>query len=283
MDLYKTVAGFFVRGSDEKDTVPTMAGVPTVDPNKTLVVEKPATYIKAPKAPDKRDRIIKRLDVFQLMQCLPMPEERAKKYLSSLNVAIEKYSINTAKRLAAFLAVIGDESQNLECMTDPMNYSAQALAERWPQMYADRFSKANNNAITPNGLAKSISGTAQPIANVTYADKLGNGGPSSNDGWKFRPRGPMKVVGRAFYTHFAQHLGVDVVTNPDLLTEPSYGMLAAGAFWASYGMNFYLAHDQFEQLCLAIEDIKGAGAVKDVIGLEIKLESYQRCLEILTK
>lgn len=51
---------------------------------------------------------------FQLKQALPFATEaNIKKYLTPLNLTCEKYSINTPKRISAFLAQIAHESGSL--------------------------------------------------------------------------------------------------------------------------------------------------------------------------
>lgn len=128
-----------------------------------------------------------------------------------------KYYELTPIRAVHFFAQVAHETGNFKAFTENLNYSAQGLAGVWPNRFA-RDSKANPKE--PNVLAENIARKPQEIANNVYANRMGNGDYSSNDGWNFRGRGAIQLTGRANYEEFAKAINrPDVLTNPDIVAD----------------------------------------------------------------
>lgn len=108
---------------------------------------------------------------------------------------------------AHFFGQCAHESGNFKVFSENLNYSADGLNKIFPKY----FVKAGRNA-TP------YARKPEKIANVVYANRMGNGNEASGDGWKYRGRGPIQLTGRDNYTAFAKDIGrPDVVTNPDIV------------------------------------------------------------------
>lgn len=147
-------------------------------------------------------------------------------WLPTIQAACDQYQINTPKRLAAFLATIGVESEYLTAVQENLNYSAQGLAACWPRLFAG-----------PNDLANSIAHNQEAIANHAYANLNGNGDADSGNGWTYRGRGLIEITGLNNYARCAALMGIDVVNNPDLLLKPTYAALSAAWFWSDNKLN----------------------------------------------
>jgi putative chitinase len=173
-------------------------------------------------------------------------------WLSSLQSACEKFGIETNNAMAAFLANIGVESQSLTVFAEDMNYSAQALANTWPQRFA-----ANPKAMkmAPNVLATSIAYKPQTIANLVYANRMGNGDVASGDGWNFRGQGPIQLTGRQMFTTLAGILKLPLVQHPELLQQPGEG--AQGAAWFFYSRRC-IAYANENNFAAVVKAINGA-------------------------
>ena len=137
---------------------------------------------------------------------------------------MDKFSINTHKRMAAFLGQLAHESDRFTCLIENLNYSPGGLIETWPT----KFNTANAGVYAWN---------AQAIANRAYADRMGNGDEASGDGWLFRGRGPIQTTGLSDYEDLSAAAGIDFVSSPNLLLRPEYGALAAAWEWNRSGLN----------------------------------------------
>lgn len=148
----------------------------------------------------------------------------AREWAPALREACAYYEINTQRRCGMFLAQVVHESAGLSRLVENLNYSASALLRTWPS----RFSAAS---------ASSFARQPSRIANHVYANRMGNGGPATGDGWKYRGRGPLQATGKDMYIELTKGLRKvapkcpDFVSNPDALIEPTWGALAAGFIW----------------------------------------------------
>ena len=106
------------------------------------------------------------------------------KWLSPIEDALKRFSIDTPIRSAMFLAQCAHESAGFTRLEENLNYSAEGLLKTWPK----RFDAT---------MAQEYAHKPELIANRVYALRMGNGDPSSGDGWKFRGRGLLPVS----YTH----------------------------------------------------------------------------------
>lgn len=143
-----------------------------------------------------------------------------------LRAAADRFSINTRRRVAHFLAQLAQES-GFRPVAENLNYSAEGLRRTWPHIF------------TPQ-LAKECQGDPVRIANTAYQSstlgpRLGNTQPG--DGFRFRGRGFIQITGRANYTKYGQVISHDIVGNPELALQEDVSALIAAAFWHENGLN----------------------------------------------
>lgn len=165
-----------------------------------------------------------------LLIALGASGDRAALYVAPLRVAAARYDIDTPRRVAHWLAQLAHESARFGRVVENLNYSATALANTWPARYADMAGQ-------PNATAVRIARRPEDIANLTYADRLGNGPAGSGDGWRYRGRGLIQVTGRDNYARCGQALGIDLIRTPELLEAPLYAALSAGWYWHVAALN----------------------------------------------
>lgn len=171
--------------------------------------------------------------------------------------------INTKERIAMFLAQASHESGGFSRLVENLNYSAEGLAKTWPGRYA--------SGGKPNDLAKKIARNPEMIANYTYANRMGNGGPESGDGWKYRGRGIFQLTGKANYQSFFYSVGLR--PEPEKLAEPELAIMSACWFWVNRKLND--AADA-KDVAKATKIINGGS-----IGLEHRTKLYNQILRAL--
>lgn len=164
----------------------------------------------------------------KLFQIMPLAKGRIPLYLGPINETLEHFAINTPERQAAFIAQIAHESRYLTSVVENLNYSAQGLLQTFNTVKITRFTLADANKF---GRTLRHPANQEMIANIAYANRLGNGPASSGDGWKYRGRGPGQLTGKSNYARCGTVLEIDLVGLPELLEQPEWGTLAFGWFW----------------------------------------------------
>lgn len=152
-------------------------------------------------------------------------------WMQPLSAAFTRFSISTAERQAAFLAQVAHESGDFMRLEENLKYSASRLRALFPRKFPTLES------------AKAVEFQPQRIANVIYANRLGNGPSESGDGFRYRGRGLIQLTGRSNYRSTGAALGVPLETSPDLLLQRDLAVLAAAQFWHSRGLNELADHN----------------------------------------
>jgi putative chitinase len=165
----------------------------------------------------------------QLLAIAPAIGGRVDLYLRALTAAMERFGIDTPARQAAFIAQVLHESDNLTSMSENLNYSPAGLLATFNTPKAQRFTLETSALY---GRTAAHPANQQMIANIAYANRMGNGAPESGDGWRYRGRGPGQLTGKSNYARCGAALGVDLVGNPDLVAQPEIGSMAFAWFWS---------------------------------------------------
>lgn len=144
-----------------------------------------------------------------------------------LQRAMDAFGISTLNERAHFLAQTAFESGLYVHVEENLNYSAERLAVVFPKYFG--LGKAN-----PADYARQ----KDKIANLVYANRMGNGPPASGDGWKYRGRGYIQLTGRTNYTALNQEVPqIPCVSFPDSLCASEYAALSAAWFWDAHRCN----------------------------------------------
>lgn len=134
--------------------------------------------------------------------------------------------IDSPVRLAYFLAMIGHESGGFRPrMDENLNYSAPSLRRLFPRRFP-----TDQDAVA-------YARQPERIANLIYADRLGNGDEASGDGWRYRGRGYLMITGRANYRQLGRSVGVPLEEAPDLLSDPEVSLAVTAFYWSARKLN----------------------------------------------
>jgi putative chitinase len=147
-------------------------------------------------------------------------------YSQPLVQTLSRFDIDTINRQAAFLAQTAHESAQFTHFVENLNYSAAGLLKTWPR----RFDQE---------LANSCARNPEKIANIVYADRMGNGPPESGDGFRFRGRGILQITGKDNYKALSVFLQRSCDDTVAFLQTPEGAFYSAGWWWNLHRLNGY--------------------------------------------
>lgn len=138
----------------------------------------------------------------------------------------QKYKINNMLRVAAFFAQTAHESRDFNIMEENLNYSANGL----DRVFAKYFIKSGVDA-------KAYARQPEKIANYVYGNRMGNGGPESGDGWKYRGGGIIQLTGKNNYAAFSEAIGMSLDDTAAYVRTKQGALESACWFWSKNGLN----------------------------------------------
>lgn len=203
------------------------------------------------------------LTLDQLKQLLPK-NPYVKQWHGALAQLLPDYEINTAQRIAAFVAQCAHESAGFTALKENLNYRAATLRKIFPKYFPDD-AIANHYASLPN--------KQEAIANKVYANRMGNGPEESGDGYRFCGRGLIQLTGRDNYSWFAASLSISVEEASEYLQTFEGAAQSACWFWETNNLNRWA--DAGDILTLT-KRINGG-----TIGLEDRKKHYEHALHVL--
>lgn len=154
-------------------------------------------------APQPAPALQRTLTAAELGRIMPaLAADRRARWAEVLNRAMAEFDIGTARRQAAFLSQVAQETTQLRYLQEPWGPNAQQLRYEPP------------------------SSLAAALGNV-----------EAGDGERYRGRGLIWITGRANYQRFGAAVGVDLVARPELAATPEVAARTGAWFWQSRGLN----------------------------------------------
>lgn len=169
-----------------------------------------------------------------LREVMPKVGTRADVYAPVLEKAMAEFGITGVRRRSAFLAQGLHETGGLSAMVESLNYTPEALLVRFNAPGKQRFTRETAEQY---GRTDAHRADQEKIANIAYANRMGNGGIDSGDGFRFRGRGMFQLTGRDNYRECGKALGIDLVAHPELVETPVVAARSAAWFWLMKGLN----------------------------------------------
>ncbi len=146
-------------------------------------------------------------------------------WVAALTGPLRKAAITAPRCVAAFLGQCAVESGGFRGLEENLSYSAGRLCQVWPNRFLTTFA------------AEACAFQPETLANQVYADRMGNGGVQSGDGWQFRGRGLIQLTGRATYERFAKAMGLNLDQAVRHAATPLGAAESAAWFWSVNGLN----------------------------------------------
>lgn len=143
-----------------------------------------------------------------------------------------RFGVNTPLRVAHFLAQVREEvGPVLEPVSENLNYSANVLpkvfkAFREAPELAERYGRTDEH-----------SADKEMIANIAYANRMGNGNVFSGDGWTYRGRFFLQITGKSNYEAVQRRIdkylpqsGIDILYST-YMDDIEVHLVASMAYW----------------------------------------------------
>ena len=199
------------------------------------------------------------LSLNQLKLCLPKLKEIDLWY-EALNTILPDYDVNTANRIAAFLAQCAHESAEFTAVKENLNYGAEGLLTTFKKYF---------NAQSAAVYARK----PEQIANLVYANRMGNGDEKSGDGYRYRGRGLIQLTGKNNYQKFAEHCKITLDECVDYMQTKEGAVQSACWYWKTNNLNVLA---DLEDIVTMTKKINGG-----TIGLEDRKLHYKKFKAIL--
>lgn len=152
------------------------------------------------------------MDARTLAQCTNANLENAQLYAQPISSAMDRFSIDTPTRQAAFLATISVESARLSTVEESLYYKDAA---RLASIYPRAFKNATE--------AQPYTRNPQALGKLLYGGYWG--------------RGLIQLTWEKNYRAAGAALGFDYIKQPSLVLEPQHAALTAGWFWDTNNCN----------------------------------------------
>ena len=188
-----------------------------------------------------------------LLLCPALRNRDCTPLLGYLNLYMPQYQIDTPLRICHFLSQVAHESafrpraENLNYRSARMReiYGCIGGSENYQSAIDDCRRGRKPQRVGLWDQEERYAHHPEALANLAYAERMGNGNEASGDGFKFRGRGLLQLTGRSNYTLLTgKHNELfpddpqDFVQHPDLLIQNlKYAVESACFYWQHYEIN----------------------------------------------
>lgn len=111
----------------------------------------------------------------------------------------KNFGIDSNLRCAHFLAQAREEVGDcFKPLFESMNYTTENLPKLFKAFTPEMAEKYGRNSQHP--------ANQEMIANIAYANRLGNGDVNSGDGWKYRGTGSLQITGKSNFSEVQKRI-----------------------------------------------------------------------------
>jgi len=173
-----------------------------------------------------------------------------------------RFGTNTNQRMAHFLAQVREEvGSEFKPISENLNYSEEAALKLFKNMTPELAEKYGRNEKHP--------ANQEMIANIAYANRIGNGNMESGDGWRYRGAGVLQITGKSNYIEVQKRIEKYAPgTNINILENDIHTL--EGAILA--GLGFWIWKDLYRYADRGIE-------YKDVDNITRNINKYTHSYE----
>lgn len=179
----------------------------------------------------------------QIRKIMPNAKnERVIEFVLSFNKWADVFGINTPLRVCGYLSQVATETGELKATEENLNYSIEGLLKTFPKYFKSRE------------IAERYAHKPEKIANLVYANRMGNGNEASGDGWKYKGRGYLGTTGFWNYQRYAQstYCNGDLMSHPEWLAKQPGCQKSAMFFWLDNNLNRFADKEDIRGLSKAV-------------------------------
>jgi len=184
---------------------------------------------------------------------------------AALAPAVERFCINTRLRLIHFLPQVAHESGGFMRKRESLNYKPEAILATFNTPKVKRFTPAQAEQY---GRTASQAADQQAIANIAYANRMGNGDAKSGDGWRTRGGGWMQLTGTTNHHACADFFGIHRDAVGEWLATDAGAALSAAWFWHVNNLNRFADMDDVDGVSDCVNIGRKTLAIGDAIGYQ---------------
>jgi len=122
-------------------------------------------------------------------------------------------------------------------------------------------------------MAAQYANKPEAIANLVYANRMGNGGPETGDGYRYCGRGLIQLTGKDNYFWFAASLNITPEEASQYMETFEGAAQSACWFWETNNLNQWADKDDILTLTKRING--------GTIGLEDRKKHYEHAKHVL--
>jgi len=184
---------------------------------------------------------------------------------AALQPALDRFGITTRRRLAHFLAQVAHEGGGFVRKRENLNYTPAAILSTFNTRTIQRFTPAQAEQL---GRTSAHAADQQAIANIAYANRMGNRGPESGDGWRARGAGWIQLTGTTNHHACADFFGIPRDTIGAWLATDAGAALSAGWFWQLNNLNRFADVDDIDGVSDCVNMGRKTERIGDAIGYQ---------------
>jgi putative chitinase len=148
-----------------------------------------------------------------------------------LKLGCQRFAIDGVRPIAALLAQGSHESQGFTKLKEDLFYKTpDRIQAIFGQGVAGRARFPSLKSCEP------YVRNPEALANYVYANRMGNGPPSSGDGWRHRGEGVFMLTGKANQAEFGAAMGMPLDDVPDYLATVNGAAMSACWFFRRHGL-----------------------------------------------
>lgn len=195
----------------------------------------------------------------------PQCGTNAARVAAALTPAVERFGINTRLRLIHFLPQVAHESGGFVRKRENLNYKPEAILATFNTPKVKRFTPAQAQQY---GRTAAHAADQQTIANIAYANRMGNGDAKSGDGWRTRGGGWMQLTGTTNQNACADFFGIPRDKVGEWLVTDEGAALSSGWFWHINNLNRFADVDDVDGTSDGVNIGRKTLTIGDAIGYQ---------------